>query len=38
MGNIINRLDKAERRISGIEEKLEELLHLDNNKEKNNQS
>jgi hypothetical protein len=35
MKNINSRLDQAEERISGTEDKVEELLHLDSNKFKN---
>jgi hypothetical protein len=36
MESITNRLDQAEERMSGIEDKVEELLHSDSNKEKSN--
>jgi hypothetical protein len=34
MENLTNRLDQAEEGILGFEDKVDEFLHLDNNKEK----
>jgi hypothetical protein len=38
MESITNRLDEVKERISGIEDKVEEFLHSDVNKEKKNKS
>jgi DNA-binding ferritin-like protein len=35
MESIINRLDQAEDRVSGIEDKVEEILYSESSKEKN---
>jgi hypothetical protein len=34
VGKIISSQDQAEERLSGKEDKIEEILHLDNNKKK----
>jgi hypothetical protein len=34
--SITNRLDQEEKRISGFESKIKEILHSNTNKEKNN--